>query len=162
MKTLLIFIAIFIANISFAAQQVISVNNNNIYGLSSGDEIAINVYHSIYGSGNGLTGLSLSMYYDQSKLELLEVNNILLKNKIINNVVVKEDKVNKDSDSSTTNYFSIAWLDFNKNWLDGNETLLYKAMFRVKSNFKQSFIKFSGEVTTDYQLVANPVSLQGQ
>ena len=141
--------------------QIISTSSNrDMANLSISDEFMLNVYHSTENANPNLSGLKLTLFYDDLALELLSVDDMLTQGNISGNAVtLNTDGQNLDKDSNTNQRFSFTWLDFASAWLDNSLTKLYQVTFKVKKS-GSSKLNFNGETTTGYRLQAQAVVLE--
>ncbi len=151
-KSILLFMLIGVSVNVLASKQIITTNNN-YYNLTVGEKFSLMVYHNTDDINPKLSGLKLNLFYDNAKIELLNVDNILGKNNIgSDSINAITDTKNLDNNLTTNKYFTLAWLDFATiNWLDSSTTKLYQVTFKTKITGNTS-ISFDGESTVGYDL----------
>jgi hypothetical protein len=110
-------------------QEVLALNNPI---KASGLTISVPFSYNIYPSTLLTTGLSLRIYWNNNKLELIDIKEAFTTD-YLKYSVAQADLLNRDNDTTTTHYTTISWLNIKEGkWVTPNLPLkLMTPTFRV-------------------------------
>jgi hypothetical protein len=120
--------------------QVVSISNTP--NAARGRTITFDISYDVTSNENQLTGLGLRLHYDSSKLELIEVNNLLVTDNIINGASSQEDDNDYDANPITDKFVSVAWASLFGNWPNVElPTTLFSITFDVGNDIAVNSIE---------------------
>lgn len=127
--------------------------------------ITCQIQYSTTDNETKLNGLGLHLYYDNSRLTLVDINNIVPKGFTSNDSTPLSDSNNGDADPKTNQYLRFAWADAQSSW--PNKVLpamLFTIRFKVNATLvaeDTTVIRFSAsETATGYGFVGKPHKLR--
>ena len=143
---------------AYADTQTITTSQAD-FNVSPGDTIEFDVTYA-YSGPSYTTGLGLKLYFDSSKLSLLEVSGVFPIDKIAQSE--SADSGDGDGDSATDKKLNVAWTSLSGKWpgSDNAGTKLYTIKFKVEEGFSSStVINFTGDASAGNTFSASPVAI---
>ena len=143
--------------------QIVEVSSCSAMQLNS--IVTCQIQYTTTDNEINLSGLGLHLYYDNSRLTLLSINNILSKGLTVNDTTPLSDSNNGDADPKTNQYLRFSWEDTLSSWPDKTlPAVLFTLRFKVNATLvaeEATVIRFSASKTANgYSFTGKPHKLR--
>lgn len=155
--TLAGFSALAVSSAVLAAPTITISPSSNSFEKKASEVVEFSINY-LKSNPSDTTGLGLKLFFDSSKIKLLEKNNVFMQEKI--GEALQVDNNNEDGDETTDKLVNLAWVDANNGWPStvNEDTKLVDFKFETTAIFSDSTrINFIGKVAPNAVFSADPI-----